>query len=59
MSDDRGFSIWRWVLALVIVVALFGPAGFSASSDEDPNENDHEHDWSVPWSCPSDCLYRQ
>lgn len=64
MRNRSESSIWRWVLALVIVVGLFGPAALSATSDEDPNKSGTDEaisifgpqsdpDWRyTPWCCP-------
>ncbi len=39
MTRSGQSSIWRWVLTLAIVVALFGPGVLSASPDADPSES--------------------
>ena len=47
MRNRSESSIWRWVVALVIVVGLFGPAAVSASSDEDPNKSGTDESISI------------
>ena len=51
MTNGNQSSIWRWVLALVIVVGLFGPGALSAAPDADPNESGTDE---ATWDSESD-----